>query len=104
MQALNMASHVISAEAGDLVRMRLPANGKKGKIVEKSLVAVGHEMARGARIVDDTDEPILAVRIPIRRKLGMKIEYDIEVFDAGPTYDVCFDPAAPPHLAMVLKA
>lgn len=86
--------------------MVLPAHGKKkiGEITEISLAAVGDHMRRGAIVVDETGEPIPARRMPIRRSLHGKVLWDIEVIDAGPQYDVCFDPKTPAHLAMVYKA
>lgn len=96
----------ISVAAGTLVRMRLPASkGKRGRIVETSLTEVGHALARGAIIIDAQGNPILARRLPVRRRPhDKKIEYGIAVFNSGPECGVCFDPSAPPHLAMVYKA
>lgn len=97
----------ISIENGELVRMLLPARGKKvGEIAEISLAAVGDQMRRGAVIINELGEPIPARRIPIRRSLHGKVLWDVAVIDAGPQCDVCFDPdqKTPAHLAMVYKA
>lgn len=96
-----------SVEGGELVPMIIPAPGKKiGEVIDKSLTDVGHAMARGAVIINAQGKPIPAVRIPVRRSIRSKILYDIEVFDPGPQYDVCFDASTktPPQLATLLKA
>ncbi|MDD3531419.1 MAG: hypothetical protein PHV99_02415 [Candidatus Pacebacteria bacterium] len=85
--------------------MRVPVKGKKiGTITKTSLAEVGHAMQRGAIIVDNDGKPVPALRTPVRLKSCRKIRYDLDVFNPGPQYDVCFDPKAPPHLAMVDKA
>ena len=99
----------VSVEGGKLVRMILlpTTKGKKNSgVVHISLTAVGDHMARGAIIVDADKKPVQARRMPVRRYLGAKIEWDIYVFDPGDQYDCCFDadPRTPQQHRMIYKA